>query len=73
MNVEEAVHPSDDLTNDDNSIIKDHESQQERINWNNSFYTLVENELKPSTQLEDQNKNNDKKSTNKHRGELVMT
>ena len=50
MNDEKAVHPSGDLTDDDYSNIEDHETQHERINRHNKYYTLVENELQPSPQ-----------------------
>ena len=67
-----VVHPSGDLTDDDYSNIEDHETQHKQINQNNSFYTLVEDKLQPSPQLEDQNETNDWKTTNKHEGELVL-
>ena len=72
MNDEEVVHPSDDLTDDDYSNIEDHEIQQEQTNRNNSFYILVDNELKLSSHLEDPNEANDWKPTNNHKGELVV-
>ena len=59
MNNKEAVHPSVNLTDDNNCKIEDHETQHKQIIRNNSFYTLVENELQSSTQLEDQNETND--------------
>ena len=45
MNDNETVHPSGDLTDDDYSIIENHETQHKRTNRNNSLYTLVNNEL----------------------------
>ena len=53
MNNEEAVHPSGDLTDDNDSNIEDHETHHERTNRNNSFYTLIQNKLRSSPQLED--------------------
>ena len=67
MNNKEAVCPSDD-----NSNVEDHGTQHEWINQNNSLYTLVQNELQASPQLEDHNATNYWKTTNKHEGELVM-
>ena len=55
MNNKEAVHPSDDLTDDDYSNIKDHKTQHEQTNQKNSFYTLIDNESQSNPQLEDQN------------------
>ena len=72
MNKEEAVHPSGNLPDDDDSNIEDHETQHKRINQNNSFYTLVEIELQLGPQLEDQNRTNDQKTANKNEGESVM-
>ena len=72
MNDKEAVQSSGDPTNDDYSNIEDHETQHERANQNNNVYTLVEDELQSSHQLEDQNENNDLKTTNKYEGGLVM-
>ena len=48
MNNKKVVHPSNDLTDDDYSSIEDHENQHEQTNQNNSFYTLVDNELQSS-------------------------
>ena len=73
MNDEEAVHLSNDLTDYEYSNIEDHETQQERTNQNNSFYTLVDNELAQSSpHIEDLNKTYDWKITNNHEGELMM-
>ena len=55
----EADHPSNDLTNDNNSNIEDHGTQLKRINQNNSLYTIVENKLQLSPQLDNQNETND--------------
>ena len=68
----EAVHQSDDLTDDECSNIEDHETQHERTNQNNSFYTLVDNKLQFSPHLGDLNKTYDWKTTNNHEGEIVM-
>ena len=59
MNDEEVVHLSYDLTDDDYSNTKDDENQYKRTNQNNSFYTLVDNELQSSSHLEDPDKTND--------------
>ena len=72
MNNKEVVHLSGELTNDDYNNIEDHEIQHERINRNNSVYTLDIDKLQSSPQLEDQNDTNDWKNTNKHEGGLVM-
>ena len=72
MNNKEAVHPSDDLTDDDYSNIKDHKTQHEQTNQKNSFYTLIDNESQSNPQLEDQNWTNDWKTTNNHEGKLVI-
>ena len=72
MNNKEIVHPSDDLTNDDYSNIEDHETQHKWTNQHNSYYTLVDKELRSSSHLEDPNKTNDWKTTDTHGGELVV-
>ena len=60
MNDKETVHLNDGLTDDNNNNnIEDHGAQHEQIDQHNSFYTLVENELQPSPQLEGQNETND--------------
>ena len=41
MNDEEAVHPSNDLTNDDYSNIEDHETQQEWANRKIMYILLL--------------------------------
>ena len=48
INNKEAIHPSGDLTDDNNSNIGDYGTKHKQINRNNSFYTLVENKLQPS-------------------------
>ena len=46
MNEEEVVvYPSDNLTDNDYSNIKDHGIQHEQTNQRNSFQTLVDNKL----------------------------
>ena len=72
MNNKEAVHPSDDLIDDECSNIEDNETQHKRTNQNNSFYTLINNKLQSSPHLEDLNKTYNCKTTNNHEGELVM-
>ena len=72
MNNKKIVHPSDDLTDDDYSNIEDHKTQQEQTIRNNSFYTLVDDKLQSNSHLEDPNKTNDWRTTNNHKGELVM-
>ena len=49
INDKELVHPSGDLIDDNDSNIEDHETHHERTNRNNSFYTLVGNELQLSS------------------------
>ena len=56
-NNNKGVHPSDNLTPDNYSNIKDHEIQQEWTN-HNSFYTIVNNQLQSSAYLKDLNKTN---------------
>ena len=72
MNDKEAIHLSGNLTNDYYSNIVDHETQHKRTNQNNNEYTLAENKIQSSHQLENQNETNDFKTTNKHGGGLVM-
>ena len=60
-NNKESFHPRGDPTDDNDNNVGDHGAQQMRINRNNNFYTLVENELQPSPQLEDYNETNDLK------------
>ena len=64
MNDDKAVHLNDGLVDDNNTNIEESEVQQKQDDWHNYFCTIVENELQPSHQVEDQNKTND--------GELVM-
>ena len=70
MNNNKIVHSSDDLADDMCSNINYQDVQQEQINYN-SLYTLAENELQLSSDLEDPNEADDWKSTNSHKGELV--
>ena len=55
-----------------NNNIENHEVQQKQIDWHNRLYNLVKYELQSSPKLEDQNKTNAWKTTNKHEGGLVM-
>ena len=71
MNDDKVVHPSDDLTYDLYNNIDYHNVQQEQTN-HNSLYTLNDNELQLSSDLEDPNEANDWKSTNSHKNELVI-
>ena len=52
MNGKEVVHLSVDLTNDDYSHIEDYETQHKWANRNNNVFTLVEDKLQSSHQLE---------------------
>ena len=72
MNDQEIVHPSNDLTDENYSNIEKDENQHEWTNQNNSFYTLVDNELQSSSHLEDPNQTNDCKTVTNHEGDLVM-
>ena len=72
MNNREAVHPSDDITDDNYSNIDYHETQHKQTNQNNSFYTLVDNKLQLSPQLEHQRETYDWKTPNNHEGEIMM-
>ena len=71
MNNNKIVHPSDDLADNVYNNIDYHNVQQEQTN-HNSLYTLTNNELQLSSDLEDPNKADDWKSTNSHKGELVF-
>ena len=71
MNGDKKVHPSDDLADDMYNNIDRHNVQQEQKN-RNSLYTLANNELQLSSDLEDQNEGVDWNSTNSHKGELVI-
>ena len=71
MNNKEAVHPSDDLADDVYSNIDYYNVQQEQTN-HNSLYSLANNELQLNSDLEDPNEADDWKSTNSHKGELVI-
>ena len=59
MNDNGAVHPSNDLTDDYYSNIEDHGTRHKQTNRNNNFYTLVDNKVQSSSQLEDRNETND--------------
>ena len=72
MNNTETVYLNDGLADDNNNNIEDHGAQHKKIDQHNSFYTLVENELQPSPQLEDKNETDVWKTPNRHQGELVM-
>ena len=72
MNNKKVGHPSGGLTDDKYMNIKDHETQNKRTNQNNRCYTLFDNELQSSPQLEDPNKTYDWKTTNNYEDELVM-
>ena len=50
----------------------DHQTAQQKRTNHNSLYTLVDNELQSSSDLEDHNKAINWKSTNSHKGELVV-
>ena len=54
MNDDKMVHPSDDLADDMYNNIDHHNVQQEQTN-HNSLYTLADNKLQLSSDLEDQN------------------
>ena len=71
MNNNEIVHPNDDLANDVYNNIDYQTTQQKQTN-HNSLYTLAENKIQSGSDLEDQNKAIDWKSTNGHEGELVI-
>ena len=71
MNNHKIVHPSDNLVDNMCSNINYNNVQQEQTNRNNS-YTLADNKLQLSSDLEDSNKTDDWKSTNSHKGELVI-
>ena len=70
MNNNKIVHPSDDLANDMCSNTNYHIIQQKQTN-HNSLYTLADNQLQSSSDLEDPNDADDWKSTNSHKGKLV--
>ena len=71
MNNHKIVYPSDDLADDVYNNIDYHNVQQEQT-IHNSLYTLADQELQLSSDLEDPNEANDWKSTNCHKGELVI-
>ena len=71
MNDDKIVHTSDYLADDMYNNIDHQTAQQKQIN-HNSLYTLADNEIQSSSDLEDQNEAVDWKSTNGHKGELVV-
>ena len=71
MNDDKIVHPSDDLADDMCSNINYHNIQQEQTN-HNGLYILANNGLQLSSDLEDPNEVDDRKSRNSHKGELVI-
>ena len=71
MNDNKIVHPSDNLADDVYNNIDYHNVQQEQTN-HTSLYTLVNNKLQLSSDLEYLNEANDWKSTNSHKIELVI-
>ena len=71
MNDDKMVHPSNDLTDDMYNNINHHNIHQKQTN-HNILYTLANNELQLSSDLEDQNEGVDWNSTNSHKGELVL-
>ena len=71
MNNNKTVCPSDDLADDMYSNINYHNVQQEQTN-HNSRYTLVNNKLQLSSDLEDLNEAANWKNINSHKGELVI-
>ena len=71
MNDNKIVYPSDDLADDVHNKIDYHNVQQEQT-IHNSLYTIADNELQLSSNLEDPNEADDWKSTNSHKGKLVI-
>ena len=71
MNDDEMIHPSDDLADDMYNNIDHHNVHQKQTN-HNSLYTLADNELQLSSDLEDQDEGVNWNSTNSHKGELVI-
>ena len=65
------VYPSDDLADDVHNNIGYHNVQQQR-NIHNNLYTLANNELQLSSDLDGPNGADDWKNTNSHKGELVI-
>ena len=71
MNGDEMVHPSDDLADDMYNNINHQTAQQKQRN-HNSLYTLANNELQSSSDLENKNEAVDWKNTNGHKGAPVI-
>ena len=71
MNKDKIVHPSDDLAYDVYNNI-DYQNIQQEQTINNSIYTLADNELQLSSDLEDPNEADDQKSTNNQKDVLVI-
>mmetsp|Transcript_55032 Transcript_55032/g.61536 ORF Transcript_55032/g.61536 Transcript_55032/m.61536 type:complete len:406 (+) Transcript_55032:52-1269(+) len=71
MNDDEKVHPSDDQADNMYNNI-DHQTAQQKQTNHNSLYTIANNEIQSSSDLEDQNEAVGWKSTNGHKGELVV-
>ena len=69
MNNNKIVHPSDDLADDVYNNINHYNVQQEQT-IHNSLYTIANNKLQLSSDLEDPNGADDWKSTNSHKREL---
>ena len=71
MNNDKMVCHNDNLANDVDSNTNHQNLQQEQVT-HNSFYTLTNYKLQLNYDLEDPNGTNDWKSTNSHKGELVI-
>ena len=71
MNNNKMVHPSDDLADDMYNNI-DHQNVQREQTNHNSLYTIGNNLLQSSSDLEDQNEAVDWNNTNSHKGELII-
>ena len=71
MNDDEIVHSSDDLA-DDMYNNTNHQTAQQKQTNHNSIYILADNEIQSSSDLEDQNKAVNRKSTNGHEGKIVV-
>ena len=71
INDHKIVHPNDSLADDVYNNIDYHNVQQKQ-NIHNSLYTLANNKLQMSSDLEDPNEADDWKSTNSHKGKLVI-
>ena len=69
--MDEIVDPSDDLADDMYNNI-DHQTAQQKQTNHNSLYTLADDEIQSSSDLEEQNKAVNWNNTNSHKGELVI-